>query len=87
MTKSLQELADEAKDITDQQLSSQISSLTRLTQDEIDSIAPAPLDKENLQKLIGIIKDSTKSNEQKAEAIKTIDQHLSLLISIVSKFI
>ena len=87
MSKSLEELAEEAGNMTDQQLSGQISSLTRLTQDEINSIAPAPLDKQNLNKLIGIIKDTSKSNEQKAESIKNIDQHLSLLVSIVSKFI
>lgn len=87
MAKSFKEIADEAKNITDQQLSSDISSLTKLSQEEINSIAPAPLDKDNLKKLIQMVKDSAKSNEIKAETITNIDNGVSLLVSLLSKLI
>ncbi|MCX6150084.1 MAG: hypothetical protein NTX22_06140 [Ignavibacteriales bacterium] len=85
MSKSIKEIIEEARQKTDQQLAGEITSHTNLTEEEINKIAPAKLDKENLAKLIDIVKDATKSNEEKAQAVKSVDQFVSLLISIAGK--
>ncbi len=85
MSKSWEEIIAEAKRKTDQELAGEIAKLTSLSQKEIDEIAPAKLDKENLSKLLAIVKDATKSNEEKVKAIKSVDEFVSLLISIAGK--
>ena len=77
----LQDAANE----TDISLASKISSLCHLTDSDIALIAPAKNDKENLVKMLSVIKDQTLSNEKKAEAIKQISNSLNLLIGIVAK--
>lgn len=79
-------LAGAAKE-TDESFASKISSLCRLTDEEIASIAPTKDDKERLTELITIVKNTTVAIEQKAEAIKKIDNSVHILIGIVSKFI
>jgi len=51
-------------DKTNDELASEISSLTRLTDAQIKSISPAKADKENLLKLLEIVNSATGENNQ-----------------------
>lgn len=71
--KKWQGILNRATDETDSQFASEISSLSKLTDKQIDEIAPQIIDKENLEKILRIVRDATKDNNQKAEAIKNIE--------------
>lgn len=78
-------LLKEAVKETDVSLANRISSLCHLTDAEIASIAPNKVDKEDLAKILSVVKDATLSNEEKANAIQKISNSLNLLIGIVTK--
>jgi len=67
-----QEIRRKAREKTDKEFASEASSLTRLTDEEIKKIAPSIEDREKLAELMEIVQDDTKSNEEKANAIKNI---------------
>lgn len=69
----------------DTNLTNKISSLCKLSNEIVTSMAPTQIDKENLMKVLLVVKDATLSNERKAEAINQINGSLNLLISLVSK--
>ncbi|MDP4176336.1 MAG: hypothetical protein Q8933_20310 [Bacteroidota bacterium] len=71
--KKWQEILNRATEKTDSQFASEISSLSKLTDKQIDEIVPQIMDKENLEKILLIVRDKTKDNNQKAEAIKNIE--------------
>lgn len=56
--------ADRAAQLTNEQLTMQISSLTKLKKEEIETLFPERADKERLGQLISIVKDATSENEQ-----------------------
>lgn len=87
MSDSWEEIRKKARIQTEDVFASQISSLTRLTDDEIKEIAPEPMDREKLAQLLGIVTDATKSNEQKAEAIKNVDGLLKIAIPLLVKLL
>ena len=67
-----QEIRRKAREKTDNEFASEASSLTRLTDEQIKKIAPSIEDREKLAELMEIVQDDTKSNEEKANAIKNI---------------
>jgi hypothetical protein len=72
---------------TDAALASKISGLCRLKDAEIMAIAPTKIDKENLAKIIGIVKDEAMSNEQKAAALQSINNSLAIIVGIAAKVV
>jgi|WetSurMetagenome_2_1015567.scaffolds.fasta_scaffold31534_3 hypothetical protein len=80
-------LIDDAAAATDAELAGKISSFCQLTDDEINSIAPQKVDKENLVQIISIVKDAAKSNQEKADAINSIKSSSDVLINLISKVI
>jgi len=73
--KSIKEFADKA------------SSHVKLTQTEIEEIIPQGLDKTKFAELIKVIKDSTKSNKEKAENIRNISGFAEMAANIIAKII
>ncbi len=81
-------IASEADTLTNEKFKSEISNLTRLNNSDIENlISQTGVDKSELVKILKEIKDSTKSNNDKADAIKNIGKGLNVLIEIASKFI
>lgn len=87
MSQSWEDILNSAQSTTDKEFASQISSLTHMTDDEINKLAPANIDKENLAKLLKIVSDSTLNNNQKADAIRNTTGLLEIAIPLISKFI
>lgn len=81
-------LATEAGNATDDHFAGKISSLTRLNDDEIKAlIEESGISKKDLVAVLEEIKSTTKSNQQKAKAISSINKGLDLLVSIAGKLL
>lgn len=87
MDSTWEEIRKNAKKQTDDAFASKVSSLTRLTDDEIKEITPNALDKERLATLLGIVADATKSNEEKAETIRNINGLAEIAIPLLLKLL
>ena len=81
------DILDKAKEETNKELIGEIKSLTILSEDEINVIAPFDLDKTKLRDLLVVIKDTTKSNEEKNKVIKDLVDGSNLLIHLVEKIL
>ena len=81
------EIRKKAKKQTDNAFASKISSLTRLTDDEIKEITTTPIDKDRLATLLGIVCDVTKTNKEKAEAIKSINGLVEIAVPLLLKLL
>lgn len=87
MDPTWEEIRNRAKKQTDDTFASGVSSLTRLTDDEIKEIAPSVLDKEMLATLLGVVSDATKSNSEKAQAIRDTSGLAEIAIPLLLKFL
>lgn len=87
MDSTWEEIRKKAKKQTDDTFASKVSSLTRLTNDEIKEITPNALDKERLANLLGIVVDATKSNNEKAEAIRNINGLVEIAVPLLLKIL
>ena len=88
MPNKWKKLAEEAARKTDEQLAQEISSLTRINDKEILEIVEGNrIDKADLAELLNVLKDNTKSNEQKAKAITNISKGLEAIVDIVVRLL
>lgn len=87
MADTWDEIRRKAKKQTEDTFASRISSLTRLTDEEIKDIAPEPPDREKLAQLLSIVTDDTKDNNQKAAAVKNIDGLIEIVVPLLTKLL
>ena len=81
-------IAREAREATDEHFKDKISSLTRLTSNEIENlITETGISKTDLTSVLEVVENATKSNEEKATAISKINNGISLLVGIAKKVI
>jgi hypothetical protein len=65
-----------------------LAKLSQLPDEKVTEIINSTdLKKESLEKILEIIKDATKSNAQKAAAIKNVSKGIDFLTSIAKKLI
>ena len=83
MPNPYREAANRAGKKTDEKYASEISSLTRLTDEEIKKVFPTRPDKDRLMELLAIVTDSTNENQKINELKKNIED----LAPTVIKFI
>ena len=76
-------IREKVKEKTDSEFATEASILTRFTDEEIKAIAPSIGDREKLAQLMEIVSDATKSNREKAEAIKNIAGLADIAVRIV----
>ena len=83
-----QSLRNKARGIALEEYSTEASSIIRLTKEEINSIIEESLvDKEKLSDLISVVNDTSKSNSEKAEALKNISGLAEVAVSLIAKFV
>ena len=81
-------IANEAGQATDAHFQNTISSLTRLNDSEISHlIHDTGISKQDLTAVLKEVKDATKSNNAKANAISNINKGVDLLVSIAEKLL
>lgn len=82
------DIANQAATTTDAHFANQISSLTRLNDAEIQHIIfETGISQKDLADIIKEVKNVTKSNEAKANAIKNIGKGVDVLVALASKLI
>ncbi len=82
------EIASEAGESTDEHFKNQMSSLTRLNDQEIeDLIHETGISQQDLANVLKEVKDASKSNVDKAKAIKNISKGVDVLIGLAGKLI
>lgn len=82
------EIIEKAKADTDNKFKNRMSSLTSLTNAEIDGILQdSGIDKKNFAAVLSEIDNATKSNTEKVKAITNIKNGVELLIGIAKKFL
>jgi SMC interacting uncharacterized protein involved in chromosome segregation len=82
--------AKDAADKTNDELSGQLSRLTRLTEAEISQLAPTLADKEQLAKLMTIVNSATDHNKKVADIVKNAEDFGKIVLrmgELVSKVI
>jgi len=81
-------LANKAAQQTDQQFNDELAKLTSLNTTEIDNfISESSISNANAVKVLKEINDATRSNNQKATAIASIDNGVGFLVSLVGKVV
>ena len=81
-------LRNKARGIAIDEYTTEASSIVKLTKDEITSIIEkAEVDKEKLSDLISLVNDASKSNNEKAEAIKNTTGFAEVAASLIGKLV
>jgi len=88
MSNKWKKIAEEAGRKTDEQFAQEISSLTRVNDEEIlEIIDRNNISKTDLAEVLTILKDATKSNEEKAKAITNIGKGVDAIVDIVIRLL
>jgi hypothetical protein len=86
MPNKFDKLADEAQALTDNQFKTRFSSLTKLSDNDIDKIVKdTGISKENLASLLAAVKNATAFNEKTVKSVQSIQNGVSALVSIAKK--
>ena len=88
MNNQWQKKAKQAQKETDAEMANQIVQLSSIKQKDIDQLlAENKMDAAEFDLLIRLIKDQTKSNNDKIKALSNIQNGLELLIGLAGKLI
>jgi nucleotide-binding universal stress UspA family protein len=77
---------DDAEDRTDERLAGRISSVTRLTDDEIMELFPEPADVEKLKELMVIVNGAQQRNERVAALAQNIERLGGTVFTLLERF-
>ena len=80
------DIVDEAADKIDEQLAGRISSVTSLTDDEIQEICPESSDKKKLADLMAIVKSADEENEKIDRIMTGAKEFGTIVLSLLGKF-
>ena len=80
-------ILDEAEALTNTQLRDRISSLTRLTADDVQSLCPKKEDKKALAELMSIVNSAASENAMKKQLVANIEHFSGVILKILSKVI
>lgn len=88
MNNQWQKKAKQAQKETDAEMANQIVQLSSIKQKDIDQLlAENKMDAAEFDQLIRLIKDQTKSNNDKIKALSNMQNGLEILIGLVGKLI
>jgi len=79
-------IIDEAAGATDQRLASRISSITRMTDDEVQELFPNPADVKKLAELMKIVKSSEDRNNKINRIVSNAEEFGGVVLSLLQKF-
>ena len=85
--KDLDKAIEKAGKKTDNKLASRISSITRMTDEEIKQLFPKPADVEKLGKLIRIVKSAEDQNNKINELVENVEELGGIVLTLLGKFV
>jgi hypothetical protein len=83
----LDSIIDEAAAATDDKLAARISSLTRMTDEEIKQLFPKKADVKKLAELMSIVKSSENQNNKINNIVGNAEKFGALILTLLDKFI
>jgi len=78
-------LVDEAAEDTDEELATEMSSITKLTNEEIKELFPKPSDTQKLFELIRLVNEDTEKNEKINKLVANSEKFADIVITLVSR--
>ena len=84
-TADLGNLVDQAGDRTDRQLANKISSVSRLTDDEVRKLFPDPADVKKLGDLMAIVKQADDENKKINKIVGNIEEFGGVILKLLTK--
>ena len=84
---SFEDILDEAEGLTQKELKSRISSLTRLSDSDIQSICPEKEDKVALAGLMKIVDSDANDNAKKKQLVDNMEQFGVIVLRILAKVV
>jgi len=83
--RSLDSIIHEAADKTDEKLATKISSITRMTDEEVIKLFPNPADVKKLAKLMRIVKSGEERNNKINKIVDNSEELSGVILSILTK--
>lgn len=87
MPDDFDQILDNAENLTNAQLNSKISSLTRLTDADIQSLCPVKEDKVALAQLMSIVDGAASENAKKTQLVDNMETFGVVILRILAKVI
>lgn len=72
-------------DRTDERLASRLSSLTRMTDEEIMELCPTPGDVKAVSELMKVVESSTTRNNKIAHIVENVEQLGGIILPLITK--
>ncbi len=86
LDRELDDIIKESGDRTDAKLASKISSLTRMTDDEVQSLFPDPADVKKLSELMQIVKSADERNTRVNHLVLNAEKFGGVVLTLIEKF-
>lgn len=77
---------EESADATDNELASRISSITRMTDEEVKELFPNPADTKKLTKLMKIVKSAEDRNTKINKITSNAEEFGGVVLTLLGKF-
>ena len=80
-------IIDDAATETDNELALKISSLTKMTNEEVKELFPAPADVKKLVELMSIVKSAKNQNTKVNNIVSNAENFGGVLLTLLNKFV
>ncbi len=80
-------IIDSSAEATDDRFASRISSLTRMTDEEVKELVPRTADARKLKELVKIVKSSEERNVKVNRIASNSEEFAGIVLSLLQKFI
>lgn len=78
---------DASEKKTDEKLSNRISSISRLTDEEVSELFPEPADLAKLTKLMRIVKSADDHNSKVNQIVDNTEEFAGIIVKLFEKFL
>ena len=82
----LDEIIDDSANETDDRLASKISSITRMTDDEVKELFPLPADTKKLAELMKIVNSAENRNSKINNIVSNGEKFGGVILTLLGKF-
>ena len=85
--RELPSIIEDSAEETDQRLASRISSITRMTDDEVQELFPEPADVKKLSELMRIVKSAEERNTKINNIVSNAEKFAGVILTLLTKFV
>ena len=82
----LDSIIEQSSDRTDAKLSSKISSITRMTDQEVEELFPDSADTKKLAELMKIVKSAEDKNSKINKIVENSEEFTGIIVTLLAKF-